>query len=83
MNSAGIDMLGMSLFVPPSITRMDKLGSASANLPATTHPAVPPAESYFMQIDPQGGLVITTCNDNIHFCDAIGQLGIESHCNAD
>lgn len=44
INSAGIETSGMSLFVPLSMTRIDKPGSASANLPATTHPAVPPVE---------------------------------------
>jgi hypothetical protein len=39
---AGTAMVGMSLLLPPSTTRMHKPGSAVASLAATTHPVVPP-----------------------------------------
>lgn len=39
---AGTAMVGMSLLLPPSTTRMHKPGSAVASLAATTQPAVPP-----------------------------------------
>jgi hypothetical protein len=39
---AGTDTSGISLLAPASMTRIERPGSASASLAATTHPVVPP-----------------------------------------
>ena len=45
--NTGLTTLGtLRLFSPPSMTKMDRLGSASASLPATIQPAVPPVMLY-------------------------------------
>ncbi len=70
-NKAGCAMVGTSkLFGPPSITKMDSVESASASLPATTHPAVPPTNGLIIF----GGNEIgrfTSSDDHIHLLDRI------------
>ena len=76
-------MVGISLFGPPSITSIDSLGSASASLAATTHPAVPPGQDRRSSVKVfrrSPGIEVkhrTSRNDNINFVNFLRQIRIQ------
>lgn len=64
------------------MTRMERLGSASARRPAMTHAAVPP-ESKMKSVSVQKlgmkGDEYTSSNDNVDLLDAISEFVVNAH----
>jgi hypothetical protein len=76
-------MLATSLlFAPPSMTRMERVGSSSARRPAIMQPAVPPVGDQ----DISGGRMKgrkrserTSCNDDVYLIDVVREFVVDTH----
>lgn len=69
------------LIGPPSITRMDRLGSASASLAATTHPAVPPTSSQSLLSRSWFRIYDTSSDNHVKLLNIIWERLVYRHCD--
>jgi hypothetical protein len=79
----GCTMLATSLlFAPPSMTRIERVGSSSATRPAIMQPAVPPVGDQNISGGRMKGRKRsgrTSCNDDVYLIDVIREFVVDTH----